>query len=808
MLLIAQVLCLIITFFGSALADTNWAKASVAQQITAQERILIVAEDQSQLVGPYLDYLEDPDGRLDLLNILSGEYDHQFTASLKPVPQFMNRHSTYWLKLNLKVMHHNPNWYFYISYPHLKDLTLYATDENGQYKAQHLGYGFLANKSIDSPGYAFPLVAHAGSQQTLYLRMSSDSPLILPAYIRSGENLFGNVRLISSVQGLFYGIFIVMSFFNLFIFFTTRDTSYLYYVLYISSISIFTLSNDGVLRELFYPNSPMLASYDTHMLTAIAPILFGSLFCQHFLNTRETLPGFNKAFQIIIALCVLNIAIIFALNTNPMPRSVMFLTPLMAFLALASAVTGLKKGIHTARFFLVAWLSLILSSTAWIMTLLDILPFNQLSAFLVHAGAAIETILLSMALGDRIKHLEQDRLRIEKESKQILEETNRRLAASNKFKDEFLSTISHELRTPMNGIFGATELLNFTHLTEEQAKYANTIAQSSRDMLYMVEDILTYTQSEAGSLQINNELLSPRDLIQGVAAQFKPFAEQKGIAFKLVFQDALPNLISADRNKIKILLEHLLDNAIKFTDEGSVHFDVSFTPNAIGSKGSLGFCITDTGCGIPEDQFDLIFESFKQVDGSMTRRKGGLGIGLALCKSIVEILSAKLTLDSKLGEGTTVGLALDVVLANNDEERQVNQAIRGTAVFDSDLKILVVEDNYVNKLILESMLQKLGFTVFAAINGQEGLEFLQTTVVNLVLMDCQMPVMDGYEATMAIRELKNANASVPIIAVTANANQGDKYRCLEAGMNDYIKKPISQKIITEKLTTWLSPQLD
>ena len=808
MLLVAQVLCLFITFFGSVLTETGAADAigTDSGTVTPHARILIVAEDQSQLVGPYLDYLEDPDGSLDLLNLLSGEFDQDFIASEQPVPQFKNRHSTYWLKLNLKVMHNNPNWYFYISYPHLKDLTLYAIDKNGQYQAQHLGYGFLANKSIDSPGYAFPLVAHHGSQQTLYLRLNSDSPLILPAYIRSGENLFGNVRLISNVQGLFYGIFIVMSFFNLFIFFTTRDTSYLYYVLYISSISIFTLSNDGILRELLFSNSPILASYDTHMLTAIAPILFGSLFCQHFLNTRETLPNFNKAFQLIITLCVLNIVIIFVLGTNPMPRSVMFLTPLMAFLALASAIAGLKKGIHTARFFLVAWLSLILSSTAWILTLLDILPFNQLSAFLVHAGAAIETILLSMALGDRIKHLEQDRLRIEKESKQILEESNRRLAASNKFKDEFLSTISHELRTPMNGIFGATELLHFTHLTEEQSKYARTITQSSRDMLYMVEDILTYTQSEAGSLQINNELLSPRDLIQSVAAQFKPVAEQKGITFELAFTDALPNFISSDRNKIKILLEHLLDNAVKFTDEGSVRLNVAFTPNANHSKGALEFSITDTGCGIPEDQYELIFQSFKQVDGSMTRRKGGLGIGLALCKSIVEILGAKLTLDSVLGEGTTMGLVVEVTLVDGEEELQVNRAARGPAIFDSDMKILVVEDNYVNKLILESMLQKLGFTVFASINGQEAVEFLQTTMVNLVLMDCQMPVMDGYEATMAIRELKNTNASVPIIAVTANANQGDKYRCLEAGMNDYIKKPISQKIITEKLTTWLSPK--
>ncbi len=748
----------------------------------------------------HLSYAEDPEGAWTIDDVIQFARKGQFIELNDTVPQLPDRSKIYWVKI-LLTLPHDDHWYLYVNYPHLREISLYQPTSTAYGPPQTLGYQFAHNKPKDVPGYAFELNLVPQTENTLYLKISSDSPLIIPISVMTGKQLTHTARLISSIEGIFYGVFGVMALYNLFVFITTGSKSYLFYVLYISSILIFTLSNDGTLREMLMEPDSYWASYSIHMLTALAPILFGAQFCRHFLNTAEILPTHDLLLKLCMGLALFNMLIILALGYNPLPKSIMVLTPAFACIALASGINGIQRGVHTARYFIVAWLCLISGSLTWVSTLLDVLPFNTLTMFSVHLGACAEAVLLAMALGDRIKHLEMDKLRIEQNSKQLLEDTNKRLEASNKFKDEFLSTISHELRTPMNGIFGAVELLEFTHLTEEQARYSNTITKAGRDMLHMVEDILTYTQIEAGSLVVNKERFDLRDLLNKVIIRFKGKTIQKNLKFKTQIDPGIPNTVIGDRQKTLILLDHLLDNATKFTDEGSVTFSVTQSE----TDNCLEFRIQDTGCGIPSDMKELVFESFRQLDGTMTRSKGGLGIGLAICKRITEILKGDLSIESAESKGTLVTLTLKFE-GTPTAPQPASSKTRNTAVYQNQ-KVLVVEDNYVNKLVLETLLKKMGLQVHSATNGKEAVELLgRETDIQLVFMDCQMPVMDGFEATENIRQLENQNAGVPIIAVTANANQGDRDRCLEAGMNDYVKKPISQSVIEEKLQAWLPSQ--
>jgi len=251
-----------------------------------------------------------------------------------------------------------------------------------------------------------------------------------------------------------------------------------------------------------------------------------------------------------------------------------------------------------------------------------------------------------------------------------------------------------------------------------------------------------------------------------------------------------------------------LDNAVKFTENGNVTLSITpllsakTNPNNDDGTSTIGlrFSIQDTGCGVPIEQQQTIFESFKQVDSSLTRRQGGLGIGLALCKRVVDILHGTLTFDSTPGIGTNVSVDLSVGIPESQDTLSLQPA--STSTVPPGTRVLVVEDNYVNKLVISGILKKMDLAVFSCNNGQEAVDFANYNEVDLILMDCQMPVMDGYEATRLIRKASGPMAQVPIIAVTANANPGDHLLCLEAGMNDYLKKPITHSLLAEKISKW------
>ena len=796
--LIIRILILILTVFGCGHVSAGTAADRHHDTVVGQP-------GESVLLGPYFQILEDPLGDLTITDILSQPHKHPFKPVKSPVSQLGDRKSTFWLKLDYRIAPGH-RWMITIEYPHLKDVRVYQATDGDYRRLTSTGYETLPDPGApDVYGFGFylpPVTRPHNDTETLYLRISSDSPLIVPAYLHTEQTVLSHEKFGDQLRGFFYGVFFVMAAFNLFIFFTARNESYVYYVLYISAILVFTLSNDGVIRDFLANQFQIPMDYGEHMLTAIAPIIFGAAFCQHILYTRETLPFFHQLFNGVMICSVIVALIIVIFGSGVFPRAVMMLTLVFACIAMAAGIAGLRTGNTTARFFCIAWAAVIMGSLAWIFILLDILPYNQFSKFSLHLGAAIETILLSMALGDRIRILEKERLAIEQRAKEQLEDSNRKLAASNRFKDEFLSVISHELRTPMNGIFGATELLKLSTPTEEQKGYIDTVSHSSSEMLKMVEDILTYTQCEADTLKENKADFNLKELLDSLVNDYRRRCDKKGIAFQFHMSADIPEKLHGDKSKLRLVLQHLLDNAWKFTDQGEVVFRC-LPLHQSRDDIRLRFQVADTGCGVPESLQDTIFESFRQADGSLTRKKGGLGIGLALSKDIVRILEGRLDFQSRPNQGTTVTLDLDFAKADPLTGSIHDDRKAALPLLKPGRKVLIVEDNPVNKLVLVSLIKKLGLETASAINGQEALDYLDNNSVDIILMDCQMPVMDGFEATRRIRRLTNRNVDVPIIAVTANANPGDKLKCLEAGMNDYIKKPISQNVLIDKLSNWL-----
>lgn len=663
---------------------------------------------------------------------------------------------------------------------------LYVIDPNGEIELLKSGDLIpFKERSLNSRKTLFRPVLEPNEVTRFYLHLKSDGEVInAPIYFKPAEKELEITSFEQFIFGVFYGILFIAAIIYMFFYFAMKERSFLFYSLYVTFIGLLQFSVDGYFYQYFAPNNGWLSSHSVILFATVANFFLGK-YSQVFLNIKKY--SF-LIYRMYYTQYVLNLLCIIALLAYP--PSLKFLYPIanilglfLLLLIIVSITVVYFRTKKIDKFFSIGVFFLISGFVIFILKNFSVLPSVFWTDNSSKLGTGLEVIFLSLSMANLIRNLKNEKNELNRLALVRSEEMN-------DLKTYFLSNISHELRTPLNAILNMIDSISGEVQDDKIRRNCQIIKYSSHSLLSSVNDILDFSKIEKKELKLESVKFDPARVIENLKNNAVNRANDQGLEFQFSKSDTIPNFLIGDVTRLVQVINNVLNNAIKFTSKGFVKFDVGCTIND-NNRASLKFTISDSGVGIPKDKMNSIFDSFSQNSIDNKRKFGGLGLGLYIVKTLVDMQDGTIEMDSKVNEGTTCIITLDFEVL--PQEENTDFLVKPTVYDLGGKSILVVEDNPINQMVVKMITKKwMNTTVVYANNGQECLDAFKANHFDIVLMDLQMPVMDGYEATIAIRngEAGVANASVPIIAVTADVMESTKLRVAEIGMNHYLSKPI------------------
>jgi len=716
----------------------------------------------------------------------------QFEPHPEPVFNAGYTRVVHWFRVALPAEAADGDWLLEFSYPLLDFVDVWLPQPDGTFRKIETGdQRPFIERLIQHRTFVLPLRLAAGAPRTLYARVATQSTLQVGLHLWSPQAFIEKSQPEQYLLGLFYGIMLVMLVYNLFAFLLVRDISYVYYILYIVVITILQAALNGLTTQYLVGAS---AYWSNHILplSLAATILFATLFTHSFLDTPHNLPILNRVLWALFVFSVLCTIGIFFVPYAVSIRATSILTASMTVVFFATGVRALVVGVRAARFFMLAWATYLVAIQVRILLGFGLVPSNFFTLYSPQIGGALEVTLLALALADRIT--------LERQEKERLGRERAVAQAATAAKSEFLARMSHEIRTPINAVTGFTDLALRSADEAQRLDYLRQIRTASRSLLTVINDILDMSRVEAGKLALSLQDFRLQPLLDDVREMFAAQAADKGVQLSVGASPEVPPALRGDPVRLEQVLVNLLANAVKFTDQGRVALRVALDA-ATPTEAWLRFEVEDTGIGISAGQQARLFEPFSQADESITRRYGGTGLGLAICRQLVELMGGRIGVDSEPGRGSTFHFT--VRLGRVAAMVQDTQPEGATLPRFPGARVLVVEDNALNQRLAKELLVDFGAQVTLAATGVEAVAAAARERFDAILMDVQMPQMDGLEATRRIRALPQGR-DVPVIAMTAHALAGSREQCLAAGMNDFIGKPITARGIAGTLVRYLA----
>ena len=703
----------------------------------------------------------------------------------------------FWIRFQLKNgTQENFSYYFETARPITDVAELYVINQKNTVARYVSGDAIpFAKRSFKLRKTIFKITLTPNETQQFYLHVMSDGELLsMPMILLSTEKLLEESSFEQFIFGFFYGILIIAAILYLFFFFAMRDKTFIYYSMYVVFIGLLQFSIDGYFYKFITPQSGWFSLHSVIIFACIANFFLGR-YAQVFLKIKEYNRNINAIFYILYILDLL-----LFLSLIIFPRALELSYPIanglglvLLLLIIISQIVVYNRTRNIDRYFVTGLFFLITGFIVFILKNFSILPLTFWTENGTKLGTGLEIIFLSLSMANLIRNLKNEREELQTIALQRSEEMN-------DMKSYFLSNISHELRTPLNAILNTAKLMANESGDKQVQSNSQIIKYSTYSLLSSINDILDFSKIEKSEIKLELTNFDLVKTVEHIANNFAREASDKGLDFTFQKVEGLPELVKGDVVRLSQILHNVLSNALKFTNEGFVKFKLE-AKNYKENKVQIIFTISDTGVGISKEKISSIYDSFSQERINNKRKFGGLGLGLFIVNHLIQLHKGMIKIDSTTGLGTVCEIQL------NYEKVALIKQTTTTEVLEYDLKgktILVVEDNAMNQMVIKMITKKwLNTNVDFANNGEEGVKKLMENHYDIILMDLQMPIMDGYEATIAIRkgEAGENKKSIPIIALTADVMETTKTRVLEIGMNKYLSKPIDKDLLFETINS-------
>ncbi len=763
------------------------------QENSTVKPVLISKNQAVYYIDGHLEYFKDKKRAYDHQQIINGEADALFQISHEKNPHFGFFHGYVWLKLSIW----NPEktdieLMLELNNAPLEEIDFFYQTKDTTIKKITTGTRFpFKQRPVRNSTYVFPIKIPADSQQTFYLRIDSVEALAIPLSIRTTEEHVYQAKLTQLALGLVLGILVSMTLYNLFLFVAFRDSTYLYYVLYVISSLFFHMAVYGVGYQ-FWPEAIAfnIRLRDVSASMAITSLLF---FVRVFFQASNHYPRFNRLLIAVTMFSAIPIFTTLAIGPNLTNQIIPVSVLLCIITIIGLTAVRYKQGYKPARFFLLSWIILSLSAITFPIVNFGLIEYNILIQWSFQIGTSLQAIFLSFALADRINLLRAQKFESDKLAKDAQEIA--------KTKSEFLAKMSHEIRTPINGVLGTAELLRSTPLQPLQKHYSDVIFSSGKALLSVVNDILDHAKIEAGKMQLENIKFNLDKLINECIAIFTVIARDKELG---LVADISPNVqiyLNGDPARLRQILLNLLSNAFKFTEHGEIVINVQLL-NKNKEKAMLRFEVKDTGIGISEDQKSFLFQPFSQADSSVSRRFGGSGLGLTISRELVELMGGEIGIESQPGKGSTFWFTAEFEIATQDHISETNpdkSILQGK-------KLLIIDDHETFGLVVKSHASNWGVDVDIALTINEASTKLnvskaETKPYDFIILDIHLP--DGNGLDLA-KTLSCEEKSPPILLVTGLELFPSNDMLNELGVKQILAKPLSNQQLLNGLLLCLS----